>query len=107
MIKFGQLYLNKGLWNNVQVIPNSWIEESTMAHNQMNRWCDYGYQWWRYGSLMASAKAEGITFASGRGEQFIWVIPDHNAVVVCTAWNDGQNVLEQVLWDYILRALEY
>lgn len=107
MIKFGQLYLKKGLWNNVQVIPKSWIEESTMAHNQMNRWCDYGYQWWRYGSLMASVKAEGITFASGRGEQFIWVIPGHNAVVVCTAWNDGQNILEQVLWDYVLRALEY
>jgi hypothetical protein len=56
---------------------------------------------------MASVKAEGINFASGRGEQFIWVIPNHNAVVVCTAWNDGQNILEQVLWDYILRALEY
>jgi CubicO group peptidase (beta-lactamase class C family) len=73
----------------------------------MNHWCDYGYQWWRYNSNMASVKAEGITFASGRGEQFIWVIPGHNAVVVCTAWNDGQNILEQVLWDYILRALEY
>src|SRR5664279_404820 len=107
MIKFGQLYLKKGLWNNQQVIPKSWIEESTMAHNQMNHWCDYGYQWWRYGSSMASVKAEGITFASGGGEQFIWVIPGHNAVVVCTAWNDGQNILEQVLWDYILRTLEY
>jgi len=50
--------------------------------------------WFRYGIC----KAEGINFASGRGEQFIWVIPNHNAVVVCTAWNDGQNILEQVLW---------
>jgi CubicO group peptidase (beta-lactamase class C family) len=107
MIKFGQLYLKKGLWKNEQVISKNWIEESTMPYNQMNYWCDYGYQWWRYGSAMASVKAEGINFASGRGEQFIWVIPDHNAVVVCTAWNDGQNILEQVLWDYILRALEY
>ena len=107
MIKFGQLYLKKGLWKNEQVISKNWIEESTMPYNQMNYWCDYGYQWWRYGSTMASVKAEGINFASGRGEQFIWVIPNHNAVVVCTAWNDGQNILEQVLWDYILRALEY
>jgi CubicO group peptidase (beta-lactamase class C family) len=107
MIKFGQLYLKKGLWKNEQVISKSWIEESTMPHYPMNYWCDYGYQWWRYGSAMASVKAEGISFASGRGEQFIWVIPDRNAVVVCTAWNDGQNILEQVLWDYILRALEY
>jgi CubicO group peptidase (beta-lactamase class C family) len=107
MIKFGQLYLKKGIWNNEQVISKSWIEKSTMPLYQMNHWCDYGYQWWRYNSNMASVKAEGITFASGRGEQFIWVIPGHNAVVVCTAWNDGQNILEQVLWDYILRALEY
>ncbi len=107
MIKFGQLYLKKGLWKNEQVISKNWIEESTIPYNQMNYWCDYGYQWWRYGSAMASVKAEGINFASGRGEQFIWVIPNHNAVVVCTAWNDGQNILEQVLWDYILRALEY
>jgi CubicO group peptidase (beta-lactamase class C family) len=107
MIKFGQLYLKKGLWNNVQVIPENWIEESTMPHYQINHWCDYGYQWWRYGTNMSGVNADGIFFASGRGEQFIWVIPDKNAVVVCTAWNDGQSKLEHILWDYILKALEY
>jgi CubicO group peptidase (beta-lactamase class C family) len=106
MIKFGQLYLKKGLWNNVQVIPAKWIEESTTPYNQINHWCDYGYQWWRYGSNMASVNATGIIFAAGRGEQFIWIIPEYNAVVVCTGWNDGQNILEQVLWDYVLKALD-
>ena len=106
MIKFGQLYLKKGRWNNIQVIPESWIEASTMPHNQINHWCDYGYQWWRYGYNMGAVNATGIFFAAGRGEQFIWVIPDHNAVAVCTAWNDGQTILESVLWDYILKALD-
>lgn len=106
MIKFGQLYLRKGLWNNVQVIPAKWIEESTTPHNQINHWCDYGYQWWRYGYNMGSVNATGIIFAAGRGEQFIWIIPDHNAVVVCTGWNDGQTKLEPVLWNYILDALD-
>ena len=106
MIKFGQLYLKKGLWNNVQVIPATWIEESTTPYNQINHWCDYGYQWWRYGSNMGSVNATGIFFASGIGEQFICVIPYHNAVVVCTGWNDGQTILEPVLWDYILKALD-
>jgi CubicO group peptidase (beta-lactamase class C family) len=106
MLKFGQLYLKKGRWNNVQVIPQSWVEESTQPHYQINYWCDYGYQWWRYGEHMAPVNAAGIFCASGRGEQYIWVIPDHNAVVVCTAWNDGKSLLEHVLWDYILRALE-
>jgi CubicO group peptidase (beta-lactamase class C family) len=106
MIKFGQLYLNNGRWNNVQIIPESWIVESTMPHYQINHWCDYGYQWWRYGTNIGEVNATGITFASGRGEQFIWVIPEFNAVAVCTAWNDGKSKLEPVLWDYILKALD-
>jgi CubicO group peptidase (beta-lactamase class C family) len=109
MIKFGRLYLKKGRWNNVQVIPESWIDESTSPHFPINRWCDYGYQWRRYGQQMVSAgllKSTDIYFASGRGEQFIWVIPEHNAVAVCTAWNDGQSILEPVLWEYILKTLD-
>jgi CubicO group peptidase (beta-lactamase class C family) len=109
MIKLGQLYLKKGRWNNVQVIPESWIDESTNPHFPISRWCDYGYQWWRYGQQMVNAgllNSTDIYFASGRGEQFIWVIPAHNAVVACTAWNDGQSELEPVLWEYILRALD-
>jgi hypothetical protein len=54
---------------------------------------------------MTSTKASGIIFAAGRGKQFIWIIPEHNAVAVCTAWNDGKSLLEPVLWDYILKAL--
>jgi CubicO group peptidase (beta-lactamase class C family) len=106
MLKFGQLYLKKGLWNDEQVISQSWIEESIKPRNTINYWCEYGYQWWRYNYNMATVNASGINFASGRGEQFIWIIPDHNAVAVCTGWNDGQNKLEQVLWEYILKALD-
>jgi CubicO group peptidase (beta-lactamase class C family) len=106
MVKFGQLYLKKGLWKNVQVISQGWIDESTMPHYQINHWCDYGYQWWRYNKNMEAVNASGIMFAAGRGEQFIWVIPDHNAVAVCTGWNDGQSILEPVLWEYILKALD-
>lgn len=109
MIKLGQLYLKKGRWNNVQVVPESWIEESMKPYCQINRWCNYGYQWWRYGQAMVDAgllPSTDINFASGRGEQFIWVIPAHNAVVACTAWNDGQSKLEPVLWEYILKALD-
>lgn len=106
MLRFGQLYLKKGHWNNQQVIAETWIDESTFPHYQLNDWYDYGYQWWRYSQNMSSVNAEGIFFASGRGEQYIWVIPEHNAVVVCTAWNDGQSLLEPVLWDWVLKALD-
>lgn len=45
MAKIGQLYLNGGLWNNEQLIPASWVAESTTEHS---RWGElsYGYLWW-------------------------------------------------------------
>lgn len=58
MIKLGQLYLKKGRWNNVQVIPESWVEESIKPHFRIDHWHDYGYHWWRYGKT----KLEPILF---------------------------------------------
>jgi CubicO group peptidase (beta-lactamase class C family) len=109
MVKFGQLYLKKGRWNGRQVVPEDWVEQSIKPYHRINGWCDYGYQWWRYGQPMVDAgllKSTDIFFAAGRGEQFIWVIPFRQAVVVCTAWNDGQAKLERALWEYILKALD-
>jgi|WetSurMetagenome_2_1015567.scaffolds.fasta_scaffold167140_2 CubicO group peptidase (beta-lactamase class C family) len=109
MVKFGQLYLHKGRWNDVQIIPENWVEESIQPHCQANKWCDYGYQWWRYGKAMERPDVlpvADVFFASGRGEQYIWVLPSYNAVAVCTAWNDGQQKLEPVLWEYVVKALD-
>lgn len=41
MARFGFLYLNRGLWDNHQIISETWIAEST-AMNSNN----YGYLWW-------------------------------------------------------------
>jgi hypothetical protein len=32
--------------------------------------------------------------------------PSCNAVVVCTAWNDGGHEIEKVLWEYVIKALD-
>ena len=47
MAKIGLLYLNKGEWENKQIISAEWIEESTQPYID-GRWNgeDYGYQWW-------------------------------------------------------------
>lgn len=105
MIKFGELYLHNGKYNNQQVISESWVQRSTYGYHSINQWCTYGYQFWRYGSNTGSLYQNKVFFCSGRGEQYIWVIPTYNAVVVCTAWNDGQSLIEPVLREYILGAL--
>ncbi|WP_312504012.1 serine hydrolase domain-containing protein [Lacrimispora sp.] len=45
MAKIGQLYLNGGIWESKQIVPEKWIEMSTMEHI---RWgsLSYGYLWW-------------------------------------------------------------
>ncbi|PXV87778.1 CubicO group peptidase (beta-lactamase class C family) [Lachnotalea glycerini] len=48
MAKIGQLYLDGGLWNDKQIIPAWWIDESTKEHSRCSQWGNlpYGYLWW-------------------------------------------------------------
>ncbi|MDL5612445.1 serine hydrolase domain-containing protein [Bacillus halotolerans] len=71
MARFGYLYLNHGTWNNQQVIPESWIDQST-AMNANN----YGYLWW--------LRDEDSVFsysALGDGGNVICCVPEKNLVV--------------------------
>jgi CubicO group peptidase (beta-lactamase class C family) len=51
--KFGQLYLQKGKWNDKQLVPATWIEAATARQtsngsNPASDWEQgYGYQFWR------------------------------------------------------------
>ena len=42
--RFGQLYLDKGNWNGVQLIDSSFVEASLSADIEAH----YGYSWWLY-----------------------------------------------------------
>ncbi|WP_445430267.1 serine hydrolase domain-containing protein [Bacillus atrophaeus] len=71
MARFGYLYLNHGTWNNQQIIPRSWIGEST-AMNPNN----YGYLWWL-------RDEEGVFSYSalGDGGNVICCVPEKDLVV--------------------------
>src|SRR4029079_8522670 len=51
--RFGQLYLQKGLWNGQQLVPGAWVAQATTSQvdnsSQSNiDWKQgYGYQFWR------------------------------------------------------------
>ncbi|MEX0773945.1 MAG: serine hydrolase [Balneolales bacterium] len=83
LMKFGQTYLNNGYYNGEEVIPSSWVSESTKKHLEATsgfRDFDYGYYWWidTFGQHQAY-------FAWGYGGQFIFVIPELDAVAVFTS----------------------
>lgn len=78
MAKFGFLYLNKGRWDDQQLLSENWVETSTRDHetNIYGRY-SYGYQW--YLTLVGGHPA---FLASGFGGQIIGVVPSLDLVVV-------------------------
>ncbi|WP_320129660.1 serine hydrolase [uncultured Sphaerochaeta sp.] len=47
MAKIGQLCLDDGRWNGKQIVPATWISESTKEHSRWKKLdLPYGYLWW-------------------------------------------------------------
>lgn len=71
MARFGLLYLKRGMWDNNQVISETWIEESIMMNPD-----HYGYLWWVH-------EEDGIFayLARGDGGNVICCIPEQELVV--------------------------
>jgi CubicO group peptidase (beta-lactamase class C family) len=92
MAKFGQLYLDGGVYGGVQIVPADWVEASLQRYSEkiVRGWLTprygsfydrgYGYQWW-------SSRAGKHHFwnASGHGGNYIILLPDLDMVIVTTA----------------------
>jgi CubicO group peptidase (beta-lactamase class C family) len=100
--KFGQLYLDKGKWNGVQVVPEQWVEESTTPDPKdlrpwqtFSQWQDgggyYKYFWWGTSPRPGDYTFQGI----GTYGQFIFVSPARRVVIVRMAAKDG---IEPLAW---------
>ena len=78
MAKFGYLYLNRGKWDDQQLISEDWIIESTKDHvtDVYDRY-SYGYQWY-----LTLVDDEPSFLASGFGGQIIGVVPSLDMVIV-------------------------
>ena len=95
MLKFGQLYLNKGVWEGEQIISSEWIEESTSVQfERSSGTADYGYQWW-----VRTFQGYDAYFSQGHYGQFIFVIPELNLVIAFTSYNTTGN--SSMYWEYV------
>ena len=94
MARFGLLALNKGKWNNEQIINESYFNESVSTSQSINP--SYGYLWWLNGKtsfmipneqtvyqdfLVPNAPAD-MYAAMGAKDQRIYVIPSKKMVVI-------------------------
>jgi CubicO group peptidase (beta-lactamase class C family) len=110
MALFGYLYLNNGRWNTKQIIPEWWVNESTIGRMD-GVIADYGYQWWSRSDGLFSPQKEAnnlfLYFAFGFKGQFIFVIPQFNMVVVVTSeFEEAGLEVFALLADYIFPAVQ-
>lgn len=84
LAKIGHLMLNGGVWENQQIVSQSWIEESVKPYVKFNEQSGYGFQWWV--PSFKNGQTE-IFSCRGYGGQFLIVHPDENIIVVFNGWN--------------------
>lgn len=77
LARFGLLYLRNGRWKEKQIVPSSWIKQSSIPYSntgiKRERSKGYGYMWWVGG---------GIIHAAGTGGQRLFILPEQNIVFV-------------------------
>lgn len=107
--KFGQLYLNNGVWEGKQLLPKGWAETSGSFHadttsdtkftDNPNSTAGYGYQFWL-------CRNEGWYRADGMMGQYAIIMPDKDMVIVTTAGCPVQLDVLDVLWDTLIPAID-
>jgi hypothetical protein len=111
LAKFGQLYLQKGLWNGRQLIPASWVEEATTFKIQQpakpgskrpkeqDDWQQgYAYQFWRC--------QHGAVRGDGAFGQFTIILPGKDAVIVMTSETKDMQGQLDLVWKHLLPAMK-
>lgn len=105
--KIGYLYVNEGRWRGKEIIPASWVTESTRPHVRLDSSAAYGYQWW-VDFEGSGADRYPVFVARGNGGQRIYVVPRFRLVAVITAGNynrpGGSRGSEQAFWRFVLQA---
>jgi CubicO group peptidase (beta-lactamase class C family) len=101
--KFGQFYLQKGVWQGKHLLPQAWINEATSKQTTSqsgdNDWSQgYGYQFWRC--------KPGFYRGDGAYGQFCMVMPEQDAVLVMTCESYNLQKTMNTAYDTLLPALK-
>lgn len=107
--KLGQLYLQKGKWEDQQILTEQWVVDATKKqidskpsadeYEADNDWAQgYGYQFWRNSS-------EGFR-ADGAFGQFSIVIPEKDMVVAITGESFNMADSMKLIWKNLLPGVK-
>ncbi|WP_249306008.1 serine hydrolase domain-containing protein [Lederbergia citrea] len=101
--KFGLLYLQKGVWEGKQILPENWVDEATKKQisngdDANNDWAQgYAYQFWRC--------RHGAYRGDGAFGQYCVVLPEQDAVVAVTAGVMEMSSILDLVWTYLLPGM--
>jgi CubicO group peptidase (beta-lactamase class C family) len=84
LARIGQLILQHGRWDGVQIVPEAWVAASLQPRTEVGDGRQYGYQWW-HGQTRALGRKQAWTAGFGNGGQRLFVVPALDLVVVITA----------------------
>jgi CubicO group peptidase (beta-lactamase class C family) len=111
MAKYGQLYLDGGVWQGRRILSEAWIRASWGRYGRLapleRNGHQYGYLWWHHRYEVGERTIETVE-ARGNGGQYIFVVPSFELVVVITAGNFRTGKTrqpEEILRRYILPAV--
>ena len=108
MVRFGELYRNRGRHDGRQVVPEAWVMTSLEPRTR-SRWSGeaYGYGW-----FLGDAGGFGVFYAWGYAGQFVFVVPDLALTVATTSGLDAPRgsghlrAIRRMLGDWIVPAAE-
>jgi CubicO group peptidase (beta-lactamase class C family)/predicted glycoside hydrolase/deacetylase ChbG (UPF0249 family) len=110
LAKFGQLFLQKGIWNGKQVLPAAWVEEAStlkiiqnpdlaQEKKDASDWQQgYCYQMWRC--------RNNAFRADGAFGQYIIMMPDQDAVIAITSETGDMQDELNLVWKHMLPAFQ-
>lgn len=92
--RFGQLYLQDGLWQGQRILPAGWVDYTRQP--ALGSDPRYGSHWFLNQDQSAlPGLPSDVTYLFGNEGQFIFVIPSKNAVIVRTGLMHGSARFEQ------------
>lgn len=100
LAKFGQLLLNRGVWEGKQLLPAEWVDR------MMTKQSDTGSFGYGYGYQMWLCEYPGAVRIDGALGQYALLIPDKDMVVVITECTliDGATQ-RRLVWNRLLPAV--
>lgn len=102
--RFGQFFLQKGVWQGKRLLPEAWVEDATCKQVDNSGepnpdWQQgYGFQFWRC--------RHNAYRGDGAFGQYCVVMPDQDAVIAITSGVDNMQAVLDKIWGHLLPAMQ-